>query len=59
MRANKYLYTVPLDSYSSVIFNGVNKKFIKVDKDKIDSFLQILQAPDAFREFSPINHRVF
>lgn len=48
MRANKYLYTVPLDSYSSVIFNGVNKKFIKVDKDKIDSFLQILQAPDAF-----------
>jgi len=48
MRANKYLYIVSLDSDISVIFNGINKKFVKVNKDKIDSFVQILQSPDSF-----------
>lgn len=48
MRANKYLYIVPLSASDSVIFNGINKKFIKINKEKIDSFVQILQSPDSF-----------
>lgn len=50
MRANRYLYIVPLDADCSVIFNGLNKQFIKVDKDKIDSFVQILQSPVLFAD---------
>ncbi len=48
MRANKYLYIVPLDSDNYVLFNGINKNFLTVKKDKIDSFVQILQTPDSF-----------
>jgi uncharacterized protein len=48
MRANKYLYIVPLSMEESVIFNGINKKFIKLKKEKIDSFIKILQSPDSF-----------
>lgn len=59
MRANKYLYIVPLNSDTSVIFNGVNKKFIKVDKDKINYFVQILQTPDSFTISHPLILKYF
>lgn len=48
MRANKYLYTVSLDNENSVIFNGINKEFLVLKKDNLDSFVKLLQTPDLY-----------
>lgn len=59
MRANKYLYTVPLNSNESVIFNGINRQFIKVANDKLDSFIKLLQKPNDFAKTHPSIIRYF
>lgn len=48
MRKNKYLYIVPLDIEHAVLFNGINKEFLVINSDAVNSFVQLLQSPDSY-----------
>ena len=50
MKANKYIYMVPLNSEQTVLFNGLNKEFIIFKSTAKDSFLQLLKTPDLHKE---------
>lgn len=50
MRANKYLYIVPLDTERTVLFNGVNKEFLVINNDTVNYFVQVLQSPDSYND---------
>ena len=54
MRANKYLYTVPLDdNVHLVIFNGFNKEFLVLEEKALASMVKIINNPDAYASTHP------
>lgn len=53
MRANKYIYIVEYNSYSTIIFNGLNRIFIIIESRKLDSIIRILKNPDLFKDSNP------
>ena len=48
MKTNKYVYIVPLDEKFFVIFNGINKKFLIVHNDFLNSYALIINKPDNY-----------
>ena len=54
MRANKYLYIVPLgDNAHVVVFNGITKQFLHVRKNAIDSIKKIISNPNLYQQSHP------
>lgn len=54
MRANKYLYTVPLDDdVHFVIFNGFNKEFLILEKKAWASMMELINNPDTYAGSHP------
>ena len=48
MKANKYVYVVPLDENHFVMFNGINRQFLVINKKLIDSYVLISKNPDGY-----------
>lgn len=49
MRANKYLYTVPLgDGVNTIIFNGINKKFLTLNKEVFGYVEELINNPNKY-----------
>lgn len=54
MRANKYLYIVPLDDdVHFVIFNGLNKEFLILEEKALTSMMELINNPDTYESTHP------
>ncbi len=54
MKINSYAYLVNFNDNQSVIFNGINKRFIVIDNKALPSYEAILSNPDTYIESHPI-----
>lgn len=50
MRSNKYLYVISNDEVQSIVFNGLNKSFIFVNRMELEQLANILQTPDRYAD---------
>lgn len=50
MKNNRYVYLVSLDEKRQVLFNGLNKEFLVIDKEAVPSFVKVIKTPNEFME---------
>lgn len=53
MKTSKYIYIVPYSDDKTIIFSGITKKYLLLDKLSLDSIVLILRNPNDFKDSHP------